>query len=244
MNVTEERLRRATWQNTVAVTITDPVTQRTEYLILPRNSYLPAADLPLADAKSRTPLPQHYPVGVLYDMAGSAYEGPWQLEVITNDNNNNSNTKNNNNTLTPEQLRGMFQDSVKEAVYLRQGSTQALLQLSVADTDQLWEAVVSHSYDLFRQVILSLDPDATPRAVPVKIMVRGEPPISLPVQPSMTLAEVMDLAGADGTAVPIVQGLSFPGHTSIFWLWKVFMHQDNFLYIIANHSANKRTSNF
>lgn len=232
MSVTEERLRRATWQNTVAVTITDPVSQRTEYLILPRNSYLPAADL--VDAKSRTPLPQHYPVGVLYDMAGSAYEGPWQLEVVTN-------TK---NTFTREQLRGMFQDSVKEAVYLRQGSTQALLQLSVADTDQLWEAVVSHSYDLFRQVILSLDPDATPRAVPVKIMVRGEPPISLPVQPSMTLAEVMDLAGADGTAVPIVQGLSFPGHTSIFWLWKVFMHQDNFLYIIANHSANKRTSAF
>lgn len=243
---TEETLRRESFTGSIAAVFVLSGSPHLRYhAIVPRQSYLPLEWAPAATAlgisiawcaHKGVPLKWHLPIGVLFDSQADASALPWEVEcfprgagpvpaVLLPD-------------TSEAAVRSVFVNALKESVALRLGTTSLLLDLGVADMDQLWSGIAERNYDLYRQVVVRLRHEADMKGLPVRFVFRNEPVVGLPVSPDATLEEALrDVFGADsavgaGEGLVTAQGVPVPRGAPLRFLWKNLMHPDNFLYLV------------
>ncbi|KAI9501407.1 autophagy protein 5 [Coemansia spiralis] len=142
---------------------------QTFYMLVPRVGYLPFTtarikeqwlDPMLEMSGSRTqnvketefwfeynkqPLKWHYPVGLLYDMLVREPELPWSLTLHVR--------KYPTPKLIPspsiQSMRDMFMAMIKEADFIRNGSTKRVMDLAKSDQMQLLDGLQDHSFEKY-----------------------------------------------------------------------------------------------
>ena len=154
-----------------------------------------------------------------------------------------------------EAVKGFFMNSLKQALYLQTGSSQAAMTLAHADQSRLWEGMRRNEMVLYCQASGVL-PETDIRRLPVRCILSGQPIRQLPVagvtesgRPRTIGEVVLELLpehfvreeGGDGgmvTVVPrrdgtrvMVQGVSPPLGMPALALWHDCRHPDRFLYI-------------
>ncbi|KAI8322748.1 APG5-domain-containing protein [Martensiomyces pterosporus] len=111
------------------------------------------------------PLKWHYPVGLLYDMhvnnvASGEAELPWSLTLHVR--------KFPAARLIPsptaQAMRDMFMAMIKEADFIRNGSTKRVMDLAKSDQMQLLDGLESHSFEQYFAIHSILVPTPDPRA--------------------------------------------------------------------------------
>ncbi|KAJ4300997.1 Autophagy protein 5 [Kalmusia sp. IMI 367209] len=115
------------------------------------------------------PLKWHYPLGLLYDLysgAEPAYPShasgeqhtpleeaeeplPWKLTVHFSNYPDNQLIK---LDTEDKHLHDLFMNNVKQADYLRTGTGKTVMFLSKEDSEQLWQGVKNHDFNLFNPV--------------------------------------------------------------------------------------------
>eukprot|EP00294_Goniomonas_avonlea_P006974 CAMPEP_0114547870 /NCGR_PEP_ID=MMETSP0114-20121206/4685_1 /TAXON_ID=31324 /ORGANISM="Goniomonas sp, Strain m" /LENGTH=253 /DNA_ID=CAMNT_0001732435 /DNA_START=14 /DNA_END=772 /DNA_ORIENTATION=+ len=195
---TDEEVRREIWAGHVPIRLvlsSDEVSTLEPplpfYVMAPRNSYLPlvltqarghfqssvpvmASEADLWLEYEGIPLKWHLPTGMLYDMLAKAIDLPWNLTVHFQGFPQSVAMR----LLNEEAMRSRFFHTMKEATCIRCGGTKRVNSLSVADTNQLWEAVKNHEYEAFWRVnnkILFGGPgdNTETRNIPIRVHVSG-----------------------------------------------------------------------
>mmetsp|Transcript_58241 Transcript_58241/g.137307 ORF Transcript_58241/g.137307 Transcript_58241/m.137307 type:complete len:149 (+) Transcript_58241:398-844(+) len=136
---------------------------------------------------------------------------------------------------------------MKEATCVRCGSTKRVNSLSVADTNQLWEAVKNHDFDGYwrvnNKIMFGTQSGSEVRSVPIRVHVGG---VATPMQFSLPAPdEEATLGVALQTMLPdlfpsgsaladeapvLIQGIRPPLQTPLLWLADNLASIDNFLY--------------
>ncbi|KAG0379684.1 autophagy protein 5 [Mortierella sp. AD032] len=131
-----------------------------------------------------TPLKWHYPVGLLFDIHGlqaasmnnkTTIPLPWRVTVHFRNFPGEKLIKD----PTLKSCQDYFMSMIKEADYLRNGSTKKVMNMSKSDQTQLWEGLWSKSYEQFwgmNQRLVSND-GATARSLPVRIYLPENCPV-------------------------------------------------------------------
>lgn len=82
---------------------------------------------------------RHYPVGLLFDLKTNAAELPWCITLHFKDLPLSQILQ----KPTPETVQDMFMSMVKEADFLRNGSTKKVMNLTKRDQTQLWQSLAA-----------------------------------------------------------------------------------------------------
>ncbi|KAJ1664956.1 autophagy protein 5 [Coemansia sp. RSA 1646] len=129
------------------------------------------------------PLKWHYPVGLLYDMLVSDVEHgelPWALTLHVRKFPPEA-------ALVPspsrQSMRDMFMAMVKEADFIRNGSTKRVMDLSKADQMQLLDGIHNHEFEKYfaiHSIIVSNNGGnkqrgGAPKAIPMRFYMASEP---------------------------------------------------------------------
>lgn len=77
-----------------------------------------------------------------------------------------------------ESCKTSFMSMIKEADFVRYGSTKKVVNLRKQEQDTIWDAVVAHDYDLFWSVAQKLVPNATFSITESAASVEGRSPIT------------------------------------------------------------------
>lgn len=82
---------------------------------------------------------RHYPIGLLFDLNANVDQLPWGITLHFKD------LPSSQVLLkpTPETMQDMFMSMVKEADFLRNGSTKKVMNLSKRDQTQLWQSLAA-----------------------------------------------------------------------------------------------------
>eukprot|EP01084_Bolivina_argentea_P276372 471568_1 len=130
------------------------------HMLIPRLSYLPAGaprevieehfgssaseaprEIWLEDTSSRQPVQWHLPVGVLQDARSNPEALPWQLTVHFHHFPQHQ--------IIPFEdesaVRAHFMHSMKQAFYLRYGSSEIAMSLPLAEQDGIWRSVLDNT---------------------------------------------------------------------------------------------------
>ncbi|KAH9819663.1 autophagy protein Apg5-domain-containing protein [Melampsora americana] len=133
--------------------------------------------------ESHSPLKWHWPVGLIYDtlvaslpsssitlpLQVTVHLAPPPLEKLLLPN-------------TIEVCRDAFMSQVKEADFVRWGSTRRVTNLRQREAESLWEGLSQHDFDKFWSVASKLIPTPPPRHLPT----------SAPLVPSQSANSTMD----------------------------------------------------
>ncbi|KAF9283558.1 autophagy protein 5 [Mortierella alpina] len=176
-----------------------------------------------------TPLKWHYPIGLLYDIhvlqshsqkASEASMLPWKITVHFQDFPADKLIRHS----TADSSQDYFMSMIKEAEYLRNGSTKKVMNMPMADQTQLWDGLWSKSYDLFwgmNHKLVTNDGLAV-RHLPIRIYLPENcPVIQEPVSP------------VDENAQAIIHGITPNLDTSALWLAQNMAYPDNFLHLVV-----------
>ncbi|KAJ1960094.1 autophagy protein 5 [Dipsacomyces acuminosporus] len=131
------------------------------------------------------PLKWHYPVGLLYDMHvssqtsnGDGGEIPWPLTLHVR--------KFPSSKLIPspntQSMRDMFMAMIKEADFIRNGSTKRVMDLAKSDQMQLLDGLESHSFEQYFAIHSILVPTPDPRAPVSSSGPKIQPPKAIPLR--------------------------------------------------------------
>jgi len=239
------------------------------YLSLPRYSYLPLqasskvrkhfeASVPALVAREelwystatgeRLPLKWHWPIGVLYDVYGGG-SVPWPVSVHFQAFPSDRLLR----CPDEETIKSHFLNTLKQANFLKHGNIKAFNDLSVAETSDLWAAVVRDEGERFSRVnrLLLRKEARSVAALPIRIAIPGRPLVQEPIAPldpdglELTLGSVLERLVPDavqrGTPPSsyrlrprwrlIVQGIQPPLEASAIWIALNLAAPDNFLYL-------------
>jgi len=186
-----------------------------------------------------TPLRQHYPIGVLFDLYGDESRLPWTLSV------HYSNFPENDIVHLPnrEAVEAHYMATLKEADVLKHKNT-VVSNMQKKDHKQLWTGLVNDRFDLFWTInkkLMETSPE-TPyfRYIPFRIYQLDKPFIQKLVKPvdddghRLTLDDLLNqtIPEANQTSSGVVvQGIEFSRQTPLQWLSEHFSYPDNFLHI-------------
>ncbi|KAI9492838.1 autophagy protein Apg5-domain-containing protein [Zychaea mexicana] len=184
------------------------------------------------------PLKWHYPIGLLYDMSGSK-DRPWHITVHF------QNFPTDKLLMTPsvEATQNMFMSMVKQADFIRHGSTKRVMNLSKNDQSQLWQALSLDRYDDYWNVNMHLLADSEGlRYVPLRIYLPDQCPV---IQENVSFTDegnpkmLGDVLGAilpdlfpSSLAIPMTHGIQLPLDTPIGWASQNLSFADNFLHVV------------
>jgi len=146
---------------------------------------------------------------------------------------------------------------VKEADYLRNGSTKKVMNLSKHDQTQLWDGLWSNDYDHFWSVNhrLVTNDGQTPRHIPLRIYLPDNCPViqeeTVPCDEdgtNYTFGEVLhhilpdlfptpvdsdqDLSAPASLAIPVLHGIIPRLDMPIVWASQHLSYPDNFLHLV------------
>jgi hypothetical protein len=135
-------------------------------------------------------------------------------------------------------LRSFFRNSLKEAAALLFGSAGRVLNMPVEQDEQLWEAVNTHSKDLYLELTLffkDTDPSSA-KYLPLRI-VTAQGTLTPPIKAKdevheITLQELVTRYCGEHRQVTI-QGVKMPLEASLWWCWQMLSHPDQFLYVVV-----------
>jgi autophagy-related protein 5 len=198
------------------------------------------------ETDSRIPLKWHIPVGVLYDLYGNE-ELPWSLIVHFQ----SFPTARLLRCPNIQTIQSHFNNSVKEANYLKHGDIKKINTLSLQESENLWQGLINNGFTLFwkSNELLTADKEQM-KSVPVRVCRQDRPFTQDPV-PAMDTATgremtlgaflkskfpelVKETATKDNYVTDcavIVQGVRPPLNTPLVWLANNLSHPDNFVYI-------------
>ncbi|CAH0478244.1 unnamed protein product [Peronospora belbahrii] len=196
------------------------------------------------------PLHWHLPFGLLRDLLcgpGTA-DLPWALTVhflgFPSD------------ILLPfeneKSVESHFMHSLKQATFLRMGSTKAVMGLPEAQQTNIWTSISQNDYESYREATHDLHLDgrvdaSALRHLPLRVHLNNEPAIQMPIAPldngrEKTLLEVLYFLLPDlfpetlsdsqtHEFQTVVHGVCVPLKVSIVELYRNFCYGDGFLYV-------------
>eukprot|EP00743_Colponemidia_sp_Colp-15_P005867 GILK01006306.1.p1 GENE.GILK01006306.1~~GILK01006306.1.p1 ORF type:complete len:297 (+),score=34.84 GILK01006306.1:50-892(+) len=267
LSSTDEGVRRQAWIGAIPVVFSLSINDISSleapapfYCMVPRGSYLP---LLLPDIKQHfasfgligsaeddiwfdyegIPLRWHLPTGVLFDVHGGNQSAlPWKITLHFRGFPAGDILK----VQRVDAIRSHFINSIKEATYLRVGSTRSIMNLSKADQTQLWDAVMRNHYDLYWSIgraLFDIAVEST-KLLPVRIHFASANPTFLqqPVPPMDEQGKPQTLGGALRNLLPslfssetipqvFVQGLTPSMDTPLYWLVGHMSSPDSFLHV-------------
>ncbi|KAI8343407.1 autophagy protein 5 [Chlamydoabsidia padenii] len=273
----DQDISKAIWYGKIPIQfILDSTdTNDTVFIEVPRYSYLPlftpqllsnSKRLDSLDANSiwyeynGEPLKWHYPIGLLYDMAvrlGSTTcpELPWRINVHSNNFPDTLILRN------PglETIQDMYMSMIKEADFLRHGSTKKVMNLSKQDQSQLWQALSTERYEDYwnvNQHILD-DRGVGLRSVPIRLYLPDQCPVIQDTTSftneqgaSRTLGDILHsiipslflqngtYTNTESNLIVVLHGIQLPLHTPIRWASDHLSYPDNFLHLIICRSSS------
>ncbi|KAH8554674.1 autophagy protein Apg5-domain-containing protein [Umbelopsis sp. PMI_123] len=195
------------------------------------------------------PLKWHYPLGLLYDIlciSDPSYQQvdsvkaiPWNINVHFR-NYPVAHLFRDQSAVTAQDF---FMSMIKEADFLRYGSTKRVMNLSKSDQTQLWNSLCSNDYESFWKVNQRLIPldDQVVRHIPLRLYLPDDcPVIQDRVSPrneegeELTIQQIIQqllptLDTSDSKAV--CHGVVVPLDTPIVWASRNLAYPDNFLHI-------------
>ncbi|KAI9279442.1 autophagy-related protein 5, partial [Umbelopsis sp. AD052] len=131
------------------------------------------------------PLKWHYPLGLLYDIlciSEPSYRQmedtksiPWNIKVHFQ----NYPAAHLFRDQSAATAKDFFMSMIKEADFLRYGSTKRVMNLSKSDQSQLWESLCSNDFDSFWKVNQRLIPvdDQVVRHIPLRLYLPDDCPV-------------------------------------------------------------------
>ncbi|KAI8074894.1 autophagy protein Apg5-domain-containing protein [Gongronella butleri] len=276
----DQDISKSIWYGKVPVQVQTEPSDPTEcvYMEVARCSYLPMLTHALCAQVDRLegvdpasvwysfqgePLKWHHPVGLLYDLLCSAAKRdgkelplPWPLTMHTDAFPESALLRNPNMETTQD----MFMAMIKEADFLRHGSTKKVMNLSKQDQTQLWQALTSERYDDYWQVnhsILDERPGTQgtsspktstnntsgPRHVPLRLYLPNQCPVIQdlvpftseqgdPVLLSDAMQQLLPKVPLDDMHI-MIHGVTVPVDTPIRWAIDHLAYPDNFLHLVV-----------
>ncbi|KAG0192479.1 autophagy protein 5 [Apophysomyces sp. BC1034] len=233
------------------------------YTEMSRCSYLPLLSQQLSSVLDLTvepsdiwydfngePLKWHYPIGLLYDMyrldeSESAPPLPWDLTIHVQ----NFPTEKLLRRPSVETAQDMFMSMIKEADFLRHGTTKRVMNLSKRDQTQLWESVASDHFEEYWSVnkrLLETTTSQPLRHIPLRLYLPDQCPViqelvsaedterSLGEVLSGILPDLFPSSLLESSAIPLIHGIHLPLDTPIIWAAENLSFADNFLHIVLN----------
>ncbi|CAG8629848.1 autophagy protein Apg5-domain-containing protein [Gigaspora rosea] len=204
-----------------------------------------------------TPLKWHYPIGLLYDLhtgyrpdSNSPPPLPWPVTVHFKNFPADKLIK----AQAIDATQDFFMSMIKEADFLRNGSTKKVMNLSKNDQTQLWDGLWSKNYDRFWSVNyrLVINDGQMPKHVPMRIYLPDNcPVIQEPISPvdengnQLTLGDVLHQVlpelfpsplpseNASAFPVPVIHGIIPQLEIPIVWASQNLCYPDNFLHIVV-----------
>ncbi|CAO3652331.1 unnamed protein product [Mucor hiemalis] len=195
---------------------------------------------------NKKPLKWHYPIGLLFDLNANADQLPWGITLHFKD------LPSSQVLLkpTPETMQDMFMSMVKEADFLRNGSTKKVMNLSKRDQTQLWQSLAADRYDEFWAVKKQLVEYSASnlRNIPLRIYLPDECPViqelvsfygdsEKDVSPSTReilqkmVPELFSTEEMLASISVVIHGVEIPLDTPINWAYENLSFADNFLHI-------------
>ncbi|KAF9918939.1 autophagy protein 5 [Lobosporangium transversale] len=201
------------------------------------------------------PLKWHYPIGLLYDIhglqasGGNATKGsllPWKITVHFQNFPADKLIK----SQAIDSCQDYFMSMIKEADYLRNGSTKKVMNMSKSDQTQLWDGLWSNNYDRFWGMNhkLVMNDGVMPRNLPIRIYLPENcPVIQEPISPvdennqPKSLRRILyqslpDLFPLVETGPPVatamIHGITPSLETSALWAAQNMSYPDNFLHLV------------
>ncbi|KAL1936595.1 hypothetical protein VTP01DRAFT_729 [Rhizomucor pusillus] len=209
------------------------------------------------------PLKWHYPIGLLHDLLMYTDENtrrtplPWRINIRLT----NFPTDKLLRSPSVEAAQDAFMSMIKEADFLRYGSTKRVMNLSKKDQSQLWESLTKDSYDDYWDVNKRLINDVngqTLRNIPLRLYLPEQcPVIQEPVSytkagqedDTRSLGSVLneilpdvfppDTHEAQAPASVVIHGISIPLDTPIAWMSQNMSFADNFLHLVICKRSSK-----
>ncbi|KAG0289594.1 autophagy protein 5 [Linnemannia gamsii] len=154
---------------------------------------------------------------------------------------------------TLKSCQDYFMSMIKEADYLRNGSTKKVMNMSKSDQTQLWEGLWSKSYDQFwgmNQRLVSND-GVLARHLPVRIYLPENCPVIQDLVSPLdedgrprTLRQILHSAvpdlfpldvnsGLTTTARVLIHGVKPSLETDVCWAAQSMAYPDNFLHLVV-----------
>ncbi|KNC52486.1 autophagy protein 5 [Thecamonas trahens ATCC 50062] len=186
--------------------------------------------------------------------AGAAgVDGVWELVVhftdfphdAEDDEADTANMMDMTTMVEAEEVKAWYMNRLKEAEYVKHGSSKGIMLMSKANHAQLFRAVATHDYDRYWAVnrTLSADSVASPaklKHVPLRLAFRNTPTMAdliLPIHPTTgeltTLGNALDALLPDkppGTIV-LVHGVELDPDVTLHDLTNSMAYADNFVYV-------------
>ena len=118
------------------------------------------------------PIPWHEPMGLIFDKLCRSPDLPWQLTLRGSANGSTypSGLLALENELT---ARNYWLNQAKEACYIRNGNSNAIMNLSLENIQELWKAIRNGSFETFWSICGPFIREQTMRHVPLKIYCDG-----------------------------------------------------------------------
>lgn len=243
------------------------IRSRPFFVLAPRTSYLPlllpqlqrhyddvftaASSLLEACAPwlefAERPLSWHYPIGHLFDECNLWHSStlPWTLTLHF--------TKYPKDQLIPMNenhieegggaIGSHFYSTLKQAEYLKHGSSKGVMNLSKVEQTQLWDGLWTHSFDKFWNVYSKImgneDSIAAWKNFPMRLYRRDaeslrqitQGPIGF--QKHWTLRDIASQLSIDDQTRLVCHGIVIPHDSSLSWLAMYFTYPDGFLHFIV-----------
>ncbi|KAJ0403538.1 hypothetical protein ATCC90586_006793 [Pythium insidiosum] len=206
------------------------------------------------------PLRWHLPFGLLFDLhhasttRATSSDGaalPWKVVVHF--------SKFPADQLLPceneKTMEMHFMHSLKQATFLRTGSTKLIMAMSEAQQTLIWTSLLQNDLPSYLQATQELQIassetlKSTLRLVPLRLYVEDEPTLQLPVAPRdsddkhKTLGDVLstvlpDLFAGEPQRLVVTHGIVVPLHVPVLALYQSFAYPDGFLHVaIINKST-------
>ncbi|KAF8470885.1 autophagy protein Apg5-domain-containing protein [Kalaharituber pfeilii] len=205
------------------------------------------------------PLKWHWPIGLLYDLltgrdptygttnlnTEDEHRLPWTLTLHYNDYPHEHLMRLDN----PSALQDAFINSTKEADYLRNGNSRAVMSLSMADSAKFWQSIETHNFDSFWSINEKLlSSSGYPiRHIPIKVYLPSaakvvqklippylsnkSEPITVGAAMRLMVPELFLSTRANIIAKPVLHGVVLPLSAPLLELMREAVYPDGFLHI-------------
>ena len=131
------------------------------------------------DEQTQIALRWHLFAGILWDMKKEPKSIPWRIKLHFNNYPSNQVLPMEGSEVLSVVER-TFKNSLKQALFLQQGTSKVAMNMSKQSHGILWESILTSNYKLYQEV--DCDLQNTSQLLPVRLMIDSKPPIQRPIR--------------------------------------------------------------
>ena len=131
------------------------------------------------DEQTQIALRWHLFAGILWDMKKEPKSFPWRIKLHFNNYPSNQVLPMEGSEVLSVVER-TFKNSLKQALFLQQGTSKVAMNMSKQSHGILWESIMTSNYKLYQEV--DCDLQNTSQLLPVRLMIDSKPPIQRPIR--------------------------------------------------------------